>query len=335
MNENTICNTADSALHVRLFIARLSFLRFGEKCRLEHTINALSELLCLHLDELSIKVGRVINTRLWNPEKIVLLVEQDIRLMRNYGVKVLFYDSANYPYLLKEIFDPPYALFYRGNSNILDKPSVAIVGTRKPTREGSIATKKIATRIVEAGIHVVSGLAFGIDAAAHTGSLLAQGSSLYGKTIAVLGSGVDNITPSSNKKIAGAILASGGCIISEYPIGSIVQNWHFVQRNRIISALSRVVLVMEAPMGSGSLITAEFAIEHNRELCFYKDIHATSQPNKNEQGIEGYMFTKKRKKSVLDYIQEGATIISDANDVLLLVNSMTFLEEREINRKKT
>ncbi len=319
---------SENILFIRLFLARLSFLRFGEKCLLESKITSINDFLSLSLDDLSLMVGRILKTTIWNPSFIKKMVERDIKLMESYNAGVLFYDSKEYPYLLREIYDPPYALFYRGNTQILNRPAVAIVGTRKPSQEGAIKTKSVAQRITEAGINIVSGLAFGIDAQAHMGSLLAQGSALYGKTIAVLGSGVDNITPSSNKRLAAAILASGGCIISEYPLASSVHNWQFVQRNRIISALSRVVVVMQAPRGSGALITADFAIEHNRELCFFEEfIHS-------DDGYLAEHIKLKNKKSIQDYVQDGASIVNSGDDVLSLVNSMTFLEEREYTRKK-
>ncbi len=323
-NENTL---------LRLFIARLSFLRFDEKCLLESKVTTSKDLLILSLDELSLKVGRVLKTTLWHPEKIAKLTERDVTLMHMYGAYVIFYDSDTYPYLLRQIYDPPYALYCRGNVQALSYPSIAIVGTRKPSKDNADATKQLAKEIALAGISIVSGLAFGIDAQAHMGALLAQGSDLYGKTIAVLGSGVDNITPASNKRLAQAILASGGCIISEYPLNTVVQDWQFVQRNRIISALSRVILVMEAPLGSGALYTADFAIEHNRDLCFYKGALSKAVPASRAQ-IDLFGSKYRQRRSVDDYIQDGAALITTAQDVLTVVNSMTFLEERNFMQNK-
>ncbi len=333
--ENICANIDDELLRLRLCIARLSFLRFDEKCLLESRLQSVSQLLALSLDDISLLVGRRQRTKIWNPLAIFRLSENELKLMNMYGAKVIFYDSPAYPYLLKQIYDPPYALFYRGNSTILDTPCVAIVGTRKPSMECATATKNIAKDISMAGITVVSGLALGIDAYAHTGSLLTQGQMHAGKTIAVLGSSVDTITPSSNKRLAGAILASGGCLVSEYQMGSPVQSWQFVQRNRIISALSRVTLVMEAPTGSGALYTADFAIEHNRELCFYKTQLRKNQTGNREKDVDLFGYDIKKKRCSIDYVRDGATVVESAKEVLFLINSMSFLEERVFSVKKT
>ncbi len=324
----------EERIFIRLFISRLSFLHFDEKCLLESKTVCINDLLKLNLDDVSLMVGRIQKSSIWQPQKIIKFVERDIKLMGLYGVNVLFYDYPEYPYLLKQIYDPPYALFYRGNAQCLDFPCVAIVGTRKPNMNCAQATKNIAKDIAMSGISIVSGLAFGIDAHAHMGCLMAQGHELVGKTIAVLGSGVDNITPSSNKRLAGAILASGGCIISEYHLASPVQHWQFVERNRIISALSRVVLVMQAPEGSGALYTADFAIEHNRELCFYKGSICENIVTQGSKEVDLFDAPIKKKRSSEDYVKDGASVVEGANDVLLLVNSMTFLEERDFSQKK-
>ncbi len=335
MVEKSVCsNLTVELLHLRLFIARLTFLRFDEKCLLESKCTNCSSLLTMSLDDIAVLVGRTQKTNSWNPSFIYKQVELDIKRMLAYDAHVIFYDSDLYPYLLTQIYDPPYALFYRGNAQILDTPCIAMVGTRKPSTENATATKIIAKDIAMAGITVVSGLAFGIDAQSHMGALMAQGQELAGKTIAVLGSGVDTITPASNKRIAGAILASGGCIISEYQLGSPVQQWQFVQRNRIISALSRVTLVMEAPAGSGALHTADFAIEHNRELCFYKGSVRDKIVENSAKNVDLFGSLVKKKRCVEDYVQDGAPIIESALEVLSLVNNTTFLEERAFCEKK-
>ncbi len=330
---NLSYTVSENLLQLRLFIARLSFLRFDEKCLLESQIQCVEDFLPLSLDDISVIVGRQHKTRLWDPSSILRMTETDIKLMLSYGAKVMFYDSENYPFLLRQIYDPPYALFFRGNGMALNNPCVAMVGTRKPSFDCAKATKTIAKDIAMAGISVVSGLAFGIDSQAHTGALMAQGSELFGKTIAVLGSGVDNITPASNKRIAGAILSSGGCIVSEYQLGSQVQQWQFVERNRIISALSRVVLVMEAPSGSGALHTADFALEHNRELCFYKGAVQAQEQRELAKNVDLFGEVVKKKRCVEEYIQDGAPVIDSANEVLSLVNTTTFIEERAFCKK--
>jgi len=170
-------------------------------------------------------------------------------------------NNKNYPYLLKETENAPKTLFVRGALPLQDDICVAIVGTRKATSNGRLIAKKIASELVEAGVVVVSGLALGIDTAAHEGAI-----SGGGKTIAVLGNGLNQIYPASNENLARRIIESGGGLISEYSpeIPSYPSN--FLERNRIISGLSVATIVVEAPARSGSLATARNALEQNREI---------------------------------------------------------------------
>jgi len=302
-------------LFLRLFLCRLTFLSYKEKKLLENKLDTVAQLTVLSIVEISCLVGRVLKTSLWQPQQIGALVRRDMQLMVAYRIGVLFSDAVDYPALLHEIYDPPYALFYRGDSAILSSPSIAIVGTRRPTPNGIHHTREFAEVIAASGWAVVSGLALGTDACAHAGALSADCSGVCGKTIAVIGNGVDNLTPASNKRLAGAILENGGCIVSEYSPGTSAQKWHFPQRNRIISALSLAIVIMEAPSGSGALITADFALEHNRELCFYK---STLQCEKTLLAEKVNPLASKKKKSVRrvsGYIEEGAVVISNAGDL--------------------
>ncbi|MGI5173357.1 DNA-protecting protein DprA [Treponema sp. OMZ 840] len=239
------------------------------------------------------------------PEHIERQAETDLKLMTTFHTDVLFYDDPFWPPLLNEIYDPPYALFYRGSAAILSAPCAAVVGTRRPTGRGMRSAKQLGFELAQAGFTVVSGLALGIDACAHAGAVGG------GKTAAVLGSGADTVTPVSNKRLAEAILNSGGCIISEYAPGTGAEKWHFPQRNRIISALSLVTVIVEAPAGSGALITADFALEQNRELCFHScALDYTEGPAVN------LLRTKKQMRQVSNYIADGACVVSDARDVI-------------------
>lgn len=176
-------------------------------------------------------------------------------------VSFLSYIDVNYPERLKAIEDPPIGVFYKGKINILNsKKTIAIVGTRKATSYGLVITKKIACMLSELDFVIVSGLATGIDSSAHEGSLS------LGKTIVVLGNSIDSIYPSSNKELAKIILNNGGVIISEYPPKIQTQPWFFPQRNRLISALSDAVIVVEGDTQSGAIITAKFAIKHSKPL---------------------------------------------------------------------
>lgn len=183
------------------------------------------------------------------------------RSLEEEDIKFLPYSDERYPIKLKAIDDPPFGLFYKGNLDILNSSKlVAIVGTRDPTNYGIRTSKKIASLLVEQDVVIVSGLASGIDASAHLGAL--EG----GKTVAVLGTGIDIIFPATNRGLFNEILVRGGLILSEYPPRTSGMPWNFPQRNRIISALSDAVVVIEGNVQSGALITARFAIKQNKPL---------------------------------------------------------------------
>lgn len=171
--------------------------------------------------------------------------------------------NEDYPEQLRNIYDPPLRLYVLGNKAILKEKGIAIVGTRNPTEYGKKVAIKFAKQLSKKGINIISGLAVGIDTCAHLGNLQVCDKA---KTIAVLGNGLDEIYPRDNINLAKQIIKSGGCIISEYPIGTKPEKLHFPQRNRIISGLSEGVLVIEAKEKSGSLITADFALEQGKEV---------------------------------------------------------------------
>ena len=318
------------SLIIRLIFSQLTFLTALEKMKLTNEFNSLTELLSCDLLKLSVIVGRKLKSILWNPARLKHDALFDIRIMQTYNIGVIFYDLEDYPQKLREIHDPPYALFYRGDVAILKNNCVAMVGTRHPSMTSIKVAKTIAQDLTVAGLTIVSGLAYGIDTQSHFGSLLAQGNPHYGKTIAVLGSSVENITPASNKRLAQSILSSGGLIISEYQPSSSVFKYNFVQRNRIISALSMATIVIEAPRGSGALITADFALEHNRLLCFYKKKDEFPHKSPGTKDIQILLFETEgiktpkaskhnQKRSVDDYIEEGAPTIESALEFLGLL----------------
>lgn len=168
--------------------------------------------------------------------------------------------DKEYPKLLKEIPDPPEKLYYQGDLKVLEKPCLAVVGTRKNTDYGEDMTRQIIRELSVLDIAIVSGLAKGIDTIAHQAALENDL-----PTIAVLGSGMDNIYPATNQKLATEIIKNG-LIFSEYENGTPPLKENFPQRNRIISGLSIATIVIEAPEKSGALITGRFAIEQNREI---------------------------------------------------------------------
>lgn len=186
------------------------------------------------------------------------IVQQACRTLQTLQVRLHTYWDEDYPGGLRQIADPP-ALFYC-LGEMPPGPAVAIVGTRRATPYGTRITEELAAGLAARGVVIVSGMARGIDSAAHWGAINANG-----KTVAVLGTGIDRIYPPENRELYHRI-AGQGCLISEYPPGSEPLAGHFPGRNRIISALSRATLVVEASRNSGSLITAEFALEQGRDV---------------------------------------------------------------------
>lgn len=214
----------------------------------------------------------------------------------DYPIKEIGLNNKEYPKLLKQISDPPKQLYCRGNISLLNTFCFGVVGTRKLTNYGKEATVMIVSGLVENNITIVSGLALGIDTIAHQAAL---DNSL--STIAVLGTGIDDKTiyPGENFKLAKNILSKGGLIMSEYPAKTSGFRGNFPARNRIISGLSRGVLVIEAPEKSGALITTKHAIDQNRDIF----------------ALPGNIFsTNSRGPNML--IQKGAKPVFSAEDII-------------------
>ena len=169
------------------------------------------------------------------------------------------------PLALRAIPDPPKHLYCRGDSAVLANPAVAIVGSRRCTRQGGEIAFALAQELAAQGLNIVSGLAYGIDAAAHRGALAAEGDGC-GKTIAVLGSGLNSLYPRLHEPLAQAIVASGGALVTEHDADVVARKHHFPARNRIVSGLCLGVVVVEASAKSGSLITARLALEQGRDV---------------------------------------------------------------------
>lgn len=176
-------------------------------------------------------------------------------------VHLVFLEDTTYPELLRQIPKVPPLLFVRGNLHLLGLPQIAVVGSRNPSTGGHENAQRFAEFLAANGFAITSGLALGVDAAAHQGALKAGG-----KTIAVMGTGLDLIYPSRHRGLAQQILDTGGALVTELPLGSGSKAANFPQRNRIISGLSCGVLVVEAAIQSGSLITAQMAVQQNREV---------------------------------------------------------------------
>ncbi len=188
--------------------------------------------------------------------------ETEIDEVRKLGGDILLLDDGIYPSSLREIYDPPIVLYVKGAwSDCLDQPCLGVVGSRRCSTYGQNSASMLARDVAKRGMTVVSGFARGIDAAAHRGALEAGG-----RTIAVLGTGLDEIYPRDHKKLAADILAHGGALVTQFPLKTPPVSENFPYRNRIISGLSLGIVVVEAAENSGSLITARLAIEQNREV---------------------------------------------------------------------
>ncbi len=195
-----------------------------------------------------------------NKDSIRKLLEKEIKLLNKIGGRIITVWDNEFPQLLKKIYDPPLILYLMGNFDEMDKYSVAVVGTRQPTNYGKIQTEKIVADLVQQNITITSGLARGIDSVAHSAALKNNG-----RTIAVIGSGLDIIYPAENKKLFNEI-KERGVIISEFPLGTIPNAENFPRRNRIISGLSLGTLVIETAVTGGAMQTARLALDQNREV---------------------------------------------------------------------
>ncbi len=253
-------------------LASIPFLTAREKILLKKNLDSMEELAVLSIEAISQAVGRAIRRAVWNPAAVIAQAERAALLMGRQRIGMVLLADAAFPALLREIPDPPYALFYRGQLEALHRQCVSVVGTRRVCGECAAAAQDFAREAVLGGLTVVSGNAEGIDSFAHRGALLgAEGASAgCGTTAAVLPCGIDTIVPQAHKSLAARIIRTGGVIVAEYIPGCPAEPWRFVQRNRIIAALSPATLVVQAPPGSGALITAEFALGYGRDVLFHK-----------------------------------------------------------------
>lgn len=188
--------------------------------------------------------------------------EQEFEHVKALGGDILILDDGSYPAYLREIADPPITLYVKGDwQACFDQPAVAIIGSRKSSTYGENAAEMLSRDLASRGICIISGLARGIDSAAHKGAIQAGG-----RTVAVMGTGIDAVYPRENTRLVREILESGGAVVSQFPLGTPPIGENFPYRNRIISGLSLAVLIVEATEKSGSLITARLAAEQNREV---------------------------------------------------------------------
>ena len=188
-------------------------------------------------------------------------VDEILSITKSIKAEILTIADPAYPSLLKQIYDPPAVIWYKGNVGALSKKGVAVIGTRNTTAYGRKMGKKLATELAENGWCINSGLAYGIDAIAHQAAVDSKS-----ETVAVLGSGIDNLYPAAHADLANQIIKTGGVVITEFPPGTKPDAGNFPVRNRIVSGLSYGVLVVESGVQGGSIITADLALDQNREV---------------------------------------------------------------------
>lgn len=222
---------------------------------------------------------------------------QIIKLLERYEIGFCTCTDEDYPQMLGELFSPPLILYYRGDLKLCEAGyRLAVVGTRKPSAYGQEMARKLLTPLCERGLCVISGLAMGIDTIAHR-TALEHG----GKTIAVLAGGLESIYPPMNKNLADQI-ATEGLLLSEYEPGSKMEKWNFPARNRIVSALSSCVFIVEGALSSGALLTGKFALEQNRDICALPG-------NINHTNAQGPNYM----------IKTGASLITTPEDLMALL----------------
>ena len=237
-------------------------------------------------------------------QNLLGLAREEIGRAADKNITIIAFDDPLYPSLLKNIHDPPPVLYVLGNPGILNCKGIGMVGSRAATHYGRSIAHKMASNLARQGFTIISGMALGIDTAAHNGAIAAEG-----RTIAVLGCGLDIIYPPGNHRLYKDI-GSSGAVVSEYPLGTLPDNFRFPARNRIISGLSLGVVVVEAANRSGSLITASHALEQGREVFAVPgridSVKSAGTHNLLQQGA-------KLVHSIDDIVEEFSTLSPDYN----------------------
>lgn len=278
-----------------IWVSRMNYLCYEVLEKLVDKYKSLERIWNLDFYELS-------TCNFLEKKNVDELLDQNIRKNLN---KYLDYMGKNdigiincfdslYPRNLRFIENRPIVLFYKGDINIVNNESVAIVGSRACTEYGRECAFYFSAELSRRNVNIISGLAIGIDAIAHTAALKSNG-----KTIAVIGNGLDNIYPSRNKQLANAILKKGGLILSEYIIGTKPFKWNFPRRNRIISGIADSVIVVEGSNKSGSLITAGYAANQGKEVW----------------AIPGNIFSK-NSEGTNQLIKDGANVLTEISDIV-------------------
>lgn len=285
----------------RLFLcalARIPFLSAKEKAFFLDLFSDAGDVLRLTLPDIQALISRRFRKQpSWSPAQVLESAAADVRYCERAGVRLISISDYDYPGNLREIYDPPFLLFVRGTLPPADAAAAAVIGTRKPTGAALRAAYNLCLELGFSGVPVVSGLARGIDTAAHRGCTDAECPS-----IAVLGTGIDILYPKENRDLAVKIM-SKGAVISEYPPGTPPLAYNFPKRNRLISGLASVVVIAQAPERSGALITADYALDQGRDVMVLED---------GLTGLEGL--------GTLRLAEDGAAVIKRPADLLNLMN---------------
>jgi len=256
----SVCKTSETSMQW-LALALTPGLGPTKARRVIEFFGGVQALFRASLTELEAAGLRAVSAQSLGTGRSMELAQDELGKAAAAGAQVVSLGDPRYPAQLKQIYDPPLILYVRGNDAVISQPGIALVGTRHPTPYGSGMSERLACDLAARGLVIFSGMARGIDTAGHRGAIAAKG-----KTVAVWGTGVDEVYPKENKKLAEQILALGGAVISEFPIGTFPAPQNFPIRNRIISGISLGVLVVEAAEYSGTRITARCALEQNREV---------------------------------------------------------------------
>ena len=347
--QHILTEETDETLVLTLSVARIPFLNFNQKIKLLKNLDNPQSLALQSIEDIyKLSQCQKAKVPVWNGSDNLRMAKAEAYQCKRLGIKVLLHDDPLYPEMLRQIADPPFLLFVRGNENLLGGSNVSVVGTRRLSTAGRDAAKSFAYDAVMDGCNVISGLAYGADACAHQGALdawyswcenhncLPQGSE-PGRTIAVLPCAIDEIVPYQNKRLAAQILQSGGCIASEYAPGTPTQKRNFVARNRIVAGLSQATVVIEAPNGSGALITADFALEEGRDVFFHQVAFgqaAESISQAVKSGLEKDFAIGRVSKFKLEncperFLKAGAPVIKDYKDFCVALTEMPGLRSSD------
>ncbi len=260
-----------------------------------------------HLSATAIEQLTDYRQRCWHSE-LGQKLQRDVDWLQANDISVIANGEDNYPSLLAEIHLPPPLLYLRGNSECLHLPQLAVVGSRKPTAQGCEIAYDFSRYLTRTGFTITSGLALGIDGIAHKAAVDADGT-----TVAVLGTGIDIVYPRRHASLATDIVQHGGALVSEFPLGTEALAMNFPRRNRIISGLSLGVLVVEAALKSGSLISARFAAQQNREVF----------------AVPG-SISSPLSRGCHNLLREGATLVEQAQDIVEQLKGMLSYKYREV-----